>query len=85
MRSIRAFIGRRTSTTVAASYVARITSFIAGLKSFPERGTVRDEIRPGLRLIGFERRVTVAFLVDGDDVVILRILYAGRQFDVERE
>jgi plasmid stabilization system protein ParE len=44
---------------------------------------MRDEIRPGLRMIGFERRVTVAFLVDGEDVVILRILYASRQFDVD--
>jgi plasmid stabilization system protein ParE len=83
LRSLRTFIGKRSSATVASSYVSRISSFISGLDAFPERGTMRDEIRPGLRMIGFERRVTVAFLVDGEDVVILRILYASRQFDVD--
>jgi toxin ParE1/3/4 len=42
----------------------------------------RDDVRPGLRVVGFERRVTVAFQVAGDNLTILRILYAGR--DLER-
>jgi toxin ParE1/3/4 len=38
--------------------------------------------RPGLRTVGFERRATIAFTVKGEDVVILRILYAGRSLDL---
>ncbi len=83
LRNIGTFIRHRTSATVARSYVGRITRFIAGFDTFPERGSVHNEIRPGLRMIGFERRVTVAFLIDGQEVVFLRILYAGRQFDLE--
>ncbi len=36
----------------------------------------------GLRTFGIDRRVTVAFRIDGQEVVILRILYGGR--DLER-
>jgi plasmid stabilization system protein ParE len=49
---------------------------------FPQRGTTRDDIRPGPRTVGFERRVTIAFTVVGDDLIILRILYAGRSLDL---
>jgi plasmid stabilization system protein ParE len=69
------------SSVVARGYTARIRSFLAGFQTFPERGTKRDQIREGLRLIGFERRVSVAFLVETDEVVILRVLYAGRHFE----
>jgi toxin ParE1/3/4 len=33
----------------------------------------RDELRPGLRILGFERRAVIAFLVNADSVTILRI------------
>lgn len=49
-----------------------------GLAEFPERGTRRDEVRPGLRTLGFRRRVTIAFQVTPTRVVVVRVLYAGR-------
>jgi toxin ParE1/3/4 len=49
---------------------------------FCERGTKRDDIRPGLRITGFERRITIAFHVETTTIVIDRVLYAGR--DVKR-
>lgn len=33
------------------------------LSEFPERGSRRDAVRPGLRILGFERRVVIAFSV----------------------
>jgi toxin ParE1/3/4 len=39
-----------------------------------------SEIRAGLRRVGFERRVTVFFVVAEDHVSILRIFYAGRDW-----
>src|SRR4030088_3019101 len=47
---------------------------------FPERGTRRDDLRPGLRVTGFERRVTIAFHVTAEAVIIDRILYGGHDF-----
>ena len=35
----------------------------------------------GLRVVGFERRVTIAFHVGADTVTFLRILYGGRDID----
>ncbi|MDZ4366104.1 MAG: type II toxin-antitoxin system RelE/ParE family toxin [Afipia sp.] len=46
---------------------------------FPERGTRRDDLSPGLRIVGFERRVTIAFVVEEDEVIVLNILYGGRE------
>ena len=48
------------------------------LKAFPERGTRRDHIGPGLRVIGFGRRVAIAFHVGAERATIDRILYGRR-------
>jgi hypothetical protein len=32
-------------------------------------------------IVGFERRVSLAFVLGPTQVVILRVLYAGRQFE----
>jgi toxin ParE1/3/4 len=42
---------------------------------------MRDDIRPGLRIVGFERRVTIAFSVDDGRVTILRVFYGGRDWE----
>jgi toxin ParE1/3/4 len=48
---------------------------------FPERGIRRDDLRRGLRILGFERRAVIAFLITADAVTVLRILYGGRDPD----
>lgn len=53
------------------------------LMTFPERGTRRDDIAPGFRTMGFERRVTIAFRVLDQIVEIVAIAYAGRDFESE--
>lgn len=65
----------------ALAYVEGLRRYCLGLAEFPERGTRRDAIRPGLRIIGYRRRVTVAFQVTGTTVLILRLLYGGRDLE----
>lgn len=72
------YIADSSSATTARRYVDRIRSYCRGFTDLPERGTRRDDIASGTRLIGFERRVTIAFHIDGDLVVFDRILYGGR-------
>ncbi len=48
---------------------------------FPQRGSLRNNLRPGLRIISFQRRVMIAFNVSGDLVVINRIFYGGRNIE----
>ena len=51
------------------------------LDLFPERGTRRDDLRPGLRTTTYRRRVTIAFHVTETTVAIDRVLYGGRDLD----
>ena len=51
---------------VAIGYVRRIRSFCEGLEPFPGRGVARDDIRPGLRLAHFEKRVVVALVLSDE-------------------
>ncbi len=53
------------------------------LATAPERGTRRDDLFPGLRTVGFERRVTIAFRVLDQQVEIVTIAYGGRNFEAE--
>jgi toxin ParE1/3/4 len=62
----------------AIGYIERIEAFCRRFDLAGRRGHSRDDIRPGLRIVGFERRVTIAFHVDAKAVVIDRILYGGR-------
>jgi len=52
------------------------------LTPFPKRGTRRDDLGPGLRAVGFERRATIVFRVEKDAVDIVRILYGGRDLEM---
>jgi toxin ParE1/3/4 len=72
------FIADDAGPQTAYGYTERIRAFCAGFSTFPERGTRRDDLRSGLRITGFERRVTIAFHVTEELVVIDRILYGGR-------
>ena len=63
---------------VARAYVARLHAFLRGFDTFPKRGTVRSDLRPGLRVVGFERSASIAFVVEDDTVVILRIFQRGQ-------
>jgi len=67
---------------IAAEYIDRIEVACLSLATFPERGRKRDDIRPGLRIVGFERRASIVFQVAKTEVAIVRILYGGQ--DLER-
>ena len=64
---------------IAIGYVRRIRRVCERLAFFPERGTRREDLGDGIRVMGFEHRVTVAFRLTGPGVEIVRILYGGRQ------
>ena len=64
----------------AGAYIGRIEAACMALATFPERGTVRAHIHPGLRIIGFERRASIGFIVHDGIVDILRILPRGMDF-----
>jgi plasmid stabilization system protein ParE len=79
LQEIAAWLLDVTSQAVAARYISRIQARLDSLAFGSERGTVRGEA-DGLRIIGLLPGVSVAFVVDGDTVTVLRILYRGRSF-----
>jgi toxin ParE1/3/4 len=48
--------------------------------NFSERGTPRDDIRPGLRTVPFRRRVTIVYAVAPEEVRVVGVFYAGQDF-----
>ena len=80
--NIFAWIADRAGPEVAIAYTGRIERFCSEMMPFPQRGTARNDLRQGLRTIGFERRVTIAFTIKDQKVIILRILYAGGSLDL---
>lgn len=74
-------IAAEAGREVAGAYIDRIEAACLALETFPERGTRRDDIRPGLRTLGFERRATIVFQVRKTDVVIVRIFDGGQDYE----
>lgn len=69
----------RAGEAVARGYIGRVKAFLGGFEAFPKRGTVRSDTREGLRVIGFERSLSIAFTVKEDTVYILRVLTKGQE------
>ena len=63
----------------AARKLAEIEAAIATLKTTPHKGSLRDEIAPGIRAIPAARKAVVAFVVDDDarEVLIYAVTYGG--------
>jgi len=64
----------------ARNYTDRIVATCRNLVTFPERGTPRDDLRPGLRTTTYRRRATIAFHITATQVVI----DLGRWWPVDR-
>lgn len=77
------YIAARAGAAVARRFVERIETYCLGFAHTPERGTRRDNLRPGLRTVGFRRRATILFEVDRErrQVVIHGVYYGGRSLE----
>lgn len=76
------YIAETGSPDSAAHFTQAIVTFCEGLAEFPHRGTARDDVRPGLRTIGYKRRLVIAFAVLDDAVAIIGIFYGGRNHEI---
>jgi len=82
LAAIVEWIAERASPRTALNFVGRLRQYCADFDIFSERGARRDDLAPGLRTIGFRRRATIVFTLTSEDVIILRVLYCGR--DIRR-
>jgi toxin ParE1/3/4 len=77
---LEAYIREAASPEIAARYVDTLVGFCESLGMFPQRGTRRDHIRPGLRTLGYQN-ATIAFVFSDDVVSILGVFYKGRDYE----
>jgi toxin ParE1/3/4 len=80
LSDIGRWIAERSDVDTANAYVARIQAACDRLSYFPNRGTPRFGVVPGLRTFTFERRDIVCYRVVGDEVIILRVIHGARDF-----
>jgi toxin ParE1/3/4 len=75
------YIAVAASPGIAERYTGAIVSYCEGLRAFPQRGTRRDDIRPGLRITNYKGRSVIAFAVDTDHVSIIGVFYGGQDYE----
>ncbi|HEX9449212.1 MAG TPA: type II toxin-antitoxin system RelE/ParE family toxin [Dongiaceae bacterium] len=81
LRQIYTYIADAASPDIALGFTTDIVDYCDSLTTFPERGAQRDDLRPGLRLVGFRRRVVIAFTVDEMAITVLGVFYGGQDYD----
>lgn len=72
------FIALRDGPVRARDYCTKLRQFCLSLHLYPERGTLRADLRPGLRILGYRRQASIAIRVTKTRVHILAIYQAGR-------
>lgn len=75
------YIAEAASPAIAQRFTDAIVDHVGKLSDYPRRGTPRDDLVPGLRTISFRRRVTIAFGVDEDLVLVVGIYYGGQDYE----
>jgi plasmid stabilization system protein ParE len=74
------YITEAASPDIAARYTDAIVSYCESLRMFPHRGTMRDDVRPGLRITNYKKRTVIAFDVDAELVSIIGVFYGGQDY-----
>jgi toxin ParE1/3/4 len=75
------FIAQKASPEIAARFTDTIITYCESLSIFPLRGVKRDDVRPGLRITHYKKRVAIAFHVNEAQGHIVGIFYGGRNYE----
>jgi plasmid stabilization system protein ParE len=81
LHHLHSYIASAADAEIASRFADGILDHIAAWSEFPERGTPKEDLRPGMRTIAWRRRVTIAFVVEESDVVVIGTFYGGRDFE----
>ncbi|QYF93148.1 type II toxin-antitoxin system RelE/ParE family toxin [Massilia sp. PAMC28688] len=79
--SLYQYVAAASSPDIASRYAEAIVSYCESLCTFPNRGTARDNIRMGLRITNYKKRVVIAYAVDGETISIIGIFYGGGDYE----
>jgi plasmid stabilization system protein ParE len=78
LSEIYSFIALAASPETARRFTDAVLAYCERLCAFPYRGRLREDIRPGLRLTTYRRRVAIAYIVDEKALTVIGVFYGGR-------
>ena len=82
LEAIEARIAGEATDDIAQRFVGAVLDRCLALETYPDRGTPRDDIRPGIRTLVFKRNVVIAYVVEAGEIAVLGIGWRGQ--DLER-
>lgn len=74
-------LGQGVGFGVIDGYLARLRGRCDRIGDLPHSGFARDDLLPGLRIVNFEKRVIVGYLVRDAYVEILNFFSHGRDYE----
>ena len=81
LAALYSYIAMAASPGIAARYTEAVVSYCESLRDFPHRGTMRDDVRPGLRVTNYKKRAVIAFHVDAEQLSIIGVFYGGQDYE----
>jgi len=69
------------SVDAALQFVLRIEDRCRTIGNAPRGGRARDDVMPELRTVPFEHSAVIAYLIEGDKILIVNVFYGGRDFE----
>lgn len=81
LEALYEYVAVVASANTAMRFSEAIVTFCESLRMFPYRGTLRDDLRPGLRITNYKRRAVVAFTVNAELVSIIGVFYGGQDYE----
>lgn len=82
LRAIFAYVLEKSgSTNTALNYVRRIQRRCEEIGTAPLACIERPDIRPGIRMAVFERRIVILYVVQSETIRITNILSGSRDYE----
>lgn len=81
LADLHEYIARFGSPDIADRFTEGVILQCESMCTFPLRGTPRDDIRPGVRITHYRKRVTIAYTVEDGLVTILDVFYGGQDYE----
>lgn len=81
LAKIARWISEAGAPQTARRYVQRIKARLASLTDAPRAGRAFDADGSELRVIGFERRIMIAYRVEKTRIIVTRVFYGGQNWE----
>lgn len=83
LAALYAHIADAASPDIAARYTESVVRYCESLTVFPIRGVRRDDVRPGLRITNYKKRMVIAFEADPEAglISIIGFFYGGQDYE----